>query len=113
MSRLPRIWYSTSIGLLILALASSAAAGPQREGHAEEAVRYRMSEVALGRLTQIAELRTGVTVLSYEKDNMTGKYFPSYSSSVCPILGGYPVASALCGREAGYRAGTVKAENCG
>jgi hypothetical protein len=87
MSRLPRIWYSTSIGLLILALASSAAAGPQREGHAEEAVRYRMSEGALGRLTQIAELRTGVTVLSYEKDNMTGKYFPSYSSSVCPIRG--------------------------
>jgi hypothetical protein len=38
-------------------------------------------------LTQIAELRTGVTVLSYEKDNMTGKYFPSYSSSVCPIRG--------------------------
>ena len=87
MSQLHRIWYSTLVSLLVLVLGSGAAAQPQREGLAEEANRYRMSEVALSRLTQIAELQTGVTVLSYQKDDATAKYHPSYSSSVCPMPG--------------------------
>lgn len=78
---------SARVVFLVVVLGSVTSAGQQREGLAEEASRYRMTEAAFETLVGIAELQTGVTVLRYRKENEDAQYHPVYESTVCPVPG--------------------------
>jgi Tfp pilus assembly protein PilP len=44
----------------------------------------RMSEGAASALRMVASLRSGQTLLEYQKDGDSGRYWPSYASTSCP-----------------------------
>lgn len=75
-----------SSGLLCLVLGLSVTQARQRALWEEDARRYHASEEALARLVSVAELNTGVTVLTFDIDPQLG-CTESYGSSVCPIPG--------------------------
>lgn len=53
-----------------------------------------MSEGAEGSLRSIASIRAGATILKYRKDDRSGRYWASYSSTACPLPGADPAKVA-------------------
>jgi hypothetical protein len=72
--------------LIFLVLGLSGTQARQRALWQEDARRYHASEEALARLVNVAELRTGITVLTFNIDPKLG-CTESYGSSVCPFPG--------------------------
>src|SRR6185369_12167493 len=73
-------------GLAVMILGVSAVQGGQGGGQADEVQRFQASERALRYLVSVAELHTGVTVVSFDIDAQVGCQ-TNYGSSVCPIRG--------------------------
>ena len=77
---------NVAVSAILLLLASGSVSATQDGGSTDETRLFQASQRALEYLVRLAELRTGVTELSFDIDPQKGCR-PRYSSSVCPIYG--------------------------